>query len=69
MKPFFTRLAKFIGFLIIALFITASIWENGEKPSPGESVNLRDGIFKSPTFSESAEHARCKHTFHPYTEI
>lgn len=42
MKKFFKRTFKVLGILILGLFLTAFIWANWEKPSPGEMASVVD---------------------------
>lgn len=42
MKKFFKRVLKVLGVLVLGLFLTAFIWANWEKPSPGEMASVVD---------------------------
>lgn len=42
MKKFFKRTLKVLGVLILGLFLTAFVWANWEKPSPGEMAPVVD---------------------------
>lgn len=42
MKKFFKRTLKVLGVLVLGLFLTAFVWANWEKPSPGEMASVVD---------------------------
>ena len=42
MKKFFKRTLKVLGVLLLGLFLTAFVWANWEKPSPGEMAAVVD---------------------------